>query len=359
MTKISILQSAMITISSVTFMNQFFVTPVILSSSGRDAWLAILFTIIPCLFWLFLLYTIVRKSNQQHIGTWLKSKYGSFLAWVVSILSGFYLFGMAFLTLKFVIPSTSSYFSETPPIVFVLLALTLCFFTAKSGIQSIAIFVGFTFPYTIILYLFILFANIPNKDFSRLLPLLEYNLDPIWNGMFFAGAGLMEMMIMVWMQHQLASKVRFWHLLLIAAVILILTFESVSSSIAEFGPTEAAKQLYPYLEQWKLVQIGLYMTHFDFFFIYLWLITAYIRISIALYSISELYTKNNKKSSTTFLLVISVLLLICYFIPISVSQFYFILTHYYFPITFAILIFLSLLFFLLSLVKPKGVPLHD
>jgi len=70
---------------------------------------------------------------------------------------------------------------------------------------------------------------------------------------------------MLLIQHKLTKKTGFKSLMLMCFILTGLTLGPLMGSIAIFGPDEAANQRYPAYAQWRIVRLGEYVEHVDFF----------------------------------------------------------------------------------------------
>ena len=99
-------------------------------------------------------------------------------------------------------------------------------------------------------------ANMKYKDYSLLFPIMENGMGPVWRGMIYSLAGLMEIWILMLFQHEVKGKIRWWHVLILGVFMLSMAIGPTIGAIVEFGPEEATKQRNSPYEQWKLVNIG-------------------------------------------------------------------------------------------------------
>jgi hypothetical protein len=119
---------------------------------------------------------------------------------------------------------------------------------------------------------------------------------------------------------------------LLGLFLIILVIGPTVGAIAEFGPAEAARLRYPAYEEWRLVVIGRYIRHLDFFSIYQWLSGAFVRISMTMYIIAEMIVGDNsprkRHACLLFLLAVNVFIAALH---ISDELYYTFLSQYYLP----------------------------
>ncbi|TDF97603.1 GerAB/ArcD/ProY family transporter [Paenibacillus piri] len=358
--RINILQASMILLTSVGLMNHVILIPILLDIAERDAWFSALLTLVPYLLWTGLLYWIVKRSGQQPLFQWVESVSGKAVAAVLKLVFGVIVLLVALITLKDTITwAIASYLPETPAIALALLLVSICYFAAQSGILCISVMSGILFPVIVILGYFVMSANIINKDYSRLLPVMEYGLSPLLQGMYYVGAGYGELILLLLMQEHIVTRIKWWHLALLGIIIAGLTIGPITGSIAEFGPVESAKHRYPAFEQWKLVKIQQSIERVDFFSIYQWFAGAFVRISMSMYILCELSPFKGKRSKTVSLIVLALLMPVVILLPVSDIQFYDWLKYVYMPSALIAYVVLTLCLCTIALFAKKGAYLRE
>lgn len=107
---------------------------------------------------------------------------------------------------------------------------------------------------------------------------------------------------------------------MLGLVLIGLTLGPLLGSIAIFGPEEASNQRYPAYEEWRLLKIGKYIEHVDFFSIYQWLSGGFIRISFGLYIIGQLFSFKTRKRNV-LIGISSLITFVAVLLPISDIEF--------------------------------------
>ncbi|OAS18726.1 GerAB/ArcD/ProY family transporter [Paenibacillus oryzisoli] len=322
-----------IIILAIGLMNHVMVIPPLLHEAKRDAWVSVLASIPPYLAWTTLLYYIMRKTNQQPLFPWLTHHYGRVICGAYRILFIVYLFFIIIMTLKeTTMWAHYSFLPRTPQWALSISLVLVSCFAAKYGIQTIAIASGILLPFVVIFGDFVMSANLPQKKYSLLTPVIENGIGPVIHGSLYIGGGLVELIIILLFQHQIKSKVRLWSLYVLACFLVLLILGPVTGAIAEFGPFEAAELRYPAYEEWRLVTIGKYIRHIDFLSIYQWLSGAFARIAISMFLLIEMMTITTyKKYSALWLLLLSIVIVVLVELPISDMQYTSFLKGYYLP----------------------------
>lgn len=317
----------------VGLMNHVIVLPPLLISAKRDAWISVLAAVIPYLIWIAVLRYVMKHTNQQPILTWAKQRFGRVVSGSLRIFFIGYLFLIGMVTVKETVNWThGSYLPRTPDVILAISLVLLCCFAAWGGLRAIAVVAGMLLPFVVLFGDFVMSSNLPRKDYTLLTPILENGLGPVLEGCVYVGGGLAELFILILVQHQLKSKVKYWSLCLLGLFLIILILGPVSGAIAEFGPFEAAELRYPAYEEWRLVKLGRYIQHVDFLSIYQWLSGAFIRISLSLLLITELVSGElRRKRGMIWLSVLSIVFIVSAALPFSDSQFLSFLRMVYLP----------------------------
>lgn len=188
---------------------------------------------------------------------------------------------------------------------------------------------------------FVMSANFKYKDYSLLFPVMEFGTEPIWKGVFYAAGGLLELLGILFFQEHLSKRPRFGNLMLIIVLLAGLILGPLMGSIAIFGPNEAAVQRYPAYEQWRMVQLGQYIAHLDFFSIYQWLTGTFIRVTLVLFIMVDIWKPSKK---LPWLMLAGALMIVAVILPVSDARFLDFLREVYFPVSVYFALGLTALF---------------
>jgi spore germination protein KB len=350
--KISFFQACMIIMLMNGLMSHVIVNPMLLDASGRDAWIAVLFAGILFLPWTILLVIFMRRSGYQKLQPWLAQATNPFFSWVLVLPLGILLYTIGGMTIAHTSMWTiTNYLPNTPKLALIIPLTLICFIFAKSGLRVIAIGAGLLLPIVIVLGYFVSLSNTPNKDFQFLKPFFEKGIEPSLNGMIYAGGGFVELIVLLGIQHQIKSKVKAWQIMILAGVIVYISLGPIVGAITEFGPQEAAKQTESPYEQWRLVKLGDYIEHVDFLSIYQWLSGACIRVSFALYILSDLISFRSEKRRIWFLGSVMLSYIVIAMMPMNEYSFYLWMYKIYVPISLISVVSLFGLWFVLSLIR--------
>ncbi|TCP59209.1 spore germination protein (amino acid permease) [Tumebacillus sp. BK434] len=333
--RISTLQMAMILISFVGISDHVVIIPVLLRTGGRDAWISVLAAALLMALWILLLHLIMKKSGQQHVVDWVQEKAGRLLSVPLTAILVLQMAIIAYITIQ----DTTTwlylmYLYLTPrPILFILFTL-LCVFQASFGIRAIAIANGILLPFVIVLGFFVMSANIPNKDYALLLPILENGPAPVLKGIVPAASGMFELILFMLLQHRIKKQVKKRALYLVGFFTVMLTLGPLTGAIAEFGPYEGGNLRYTASEEWRIVSLSRVFEHVDFLAVYQWMVGSFIRSSVAIFLIPELLRLPKPKQRKRAIWIIGALLIAVLFIPVEDDPLQRVIEHYLIPYNF-------------------------
>ncbi|MCU6712954.1 endospore germination permease [Paenibacillus sp. J5C_2022] len=360
-TGISFLHLSAIMLLSIGLMNHVILIPSLLDISKRDAWLAVIITsvlFIP-LFWAIAIIAKRSQAMNKPMMEWLAERIGKIPAGIIAVAFVCLLLLSAVTTGKDMkIWTSSTYLPLTPPSVIVLSFIGLCLYLSLHGIRAIALVSVVLLPFVILFGEFVMVANFPHKDYSMLFPIFEYGSSGMWRGIVYAGTGFVEMLYILLLIHYVKRKVKSGYIIVLGLAMAGLTIGPVMGAIAEFGPVEAATQRFPAFEEWRLVRIGNYINHLDFLSIYQWISGAFIRISLAIFLIADLFPARRRTLAACSVALLIAVLIIW---PMSDITFLHAMTNYYFPLVFAFMLTLCAVLLILTLIayRKKGWAGHE
>ncbi|REE80226.1 spore germination protein (amino acid permease) [Paenibacillus taihuensis] len=288
------------------------VLPTVLEVSGRDSWMCGLIGFAIVLPWTAIFVTgTMKRTKQINLREWLRTRVSPFGAWLIIIPVIIVLLHSSFQTfIETVAWTSSTYLPDTPLLVIMLSLLLLTGFAVYSGLRAIAYMSCLLLPAVVVLGDFVMSANMPYKNYSLLLPMLEGGWTPALHGSLYAISCLMELAALLFIQHHLKGRIKHWQMVLQLAFITMLMLGPTIGALTEFGPAEADKLLFPAFAQWRLVTIGKYIEHVDFFAIYQWLSGAFVRVSLGIVITLELLQIRKPLHKAIFILVICIVYMV-------------------------------------------------
>ncbi|MFF6014317.1 endospore germination permease [Lysinibacillus fusiformis] len=352
---ISILHVIFLSMTVIGLKNHVTIIPPLLDAAKRDGWLSVLFAGGVIFFWLFLLVYIQKKSKQEPIRDWLSGKIGKVASTtIIYIVAIFLLIIAAFTMVETLQWVNSTFLPQTPVLILLFVYTILCILLVTTSLQTIVIVNVFVLFGVVILGFFVAFTNIQVKDYSLLRPFFEHGFQPIIHGMIFPASGFIELLLLLFLQHQFKERLRWYHLTIILAILIGLTLGPLIGAITEFGPSEASKQRYPAYEEWGLVTIGRYIEHLDFFSIYQWLTGTFIRVSFLLYIVADLLKMTGDPKRIWQMLAPPFFIICLPLIMLNESLFLKVKGHYILSATFIFLFALSIFFIVVAFLSDKS-----
>lgn len=284
-----LMPSIAIIVLSVGLVNHVLIVPFLLGAAKRDAWMSVFLAFIVIVPWTAIpLFGLLKKLNHQRFDKWLMDRVHPVIGWIIMCYFLIILFLIASETLIVTSSWTgTTYLPNTPTYVIAFVFLCLCVYASCKGLRTIAYMSCLLVPIVVLLGDFVMSTNMPHKDYRYLLPMLEHGFSPVIKASINCLTAFSELFMLLLIQHHLKKSFKRWHIMVLIAFLGLLAVGPLTGSIAEFGPEEAEKMRYPAFAQWRLVSIGRYFEHVDFFAIFQWLSGALIRLSVAIYLIME------------------------------------------------------------------------
>ncbi|SDN37947.1 spore germination protein (amino acid permease) [Paenibacillus sp. yr247] len=333
--KITALQLYFVLILSIGITNHVLLIPVLLHFGKRDSWVGASASLIPLLIWVCLLYIVVKRTKQLNMMEWIKQRFGKTVVFLFKwgLISIFLIH--AFITLKDVVTWTHvSYLPRTPPLMISLVFMIFCFFAARAGMRAIAVTSGILLPVVIFLGYFVMGSNFQFKDYSLLTPLFTHGYGPTLTSIMLTCGASFELLSIVFLQHHVDTRIRLSSLCILALCVIGLTVGPLTGAIAIFGPFEAADLRYPAYEQWRMVTVGKYVSHLDFFSIFQWISGACVRTSMLMFLSVDVIGIKKKRTRTLIMAGISLFFLAVSLYPTSDNGIVLLIQNWYYPFMF-------------------------
>lgn len=351
---ISVLQIIFLFMMVTGLKNHVIIIPALLKEAGRDAWISVLLMMFATFIWGILLLYIYKSMKGEHIHTWLEDSVGKVFSRLILYIISLYLLFLAGITLKeMVIWTNVSYLLKTPAFVLVVLFVIPCVITALTSLRTIVTMSFLLLIFVVIFGFFVAFTNTQFKDYSLLRPFLEKGMSPVFKAVIFQGSGMMELTLLLFMQHRFESKFRYRHFLILAIILTGLTLGPLIGAIVEFGPVEAASQRYPAFDEWGLARLGKYIEHIDYLSIYQWLGGALIRISFMIYLVIVLLKPRSNRTFYSIGILSGLVILLISALPFREKMFFTLLMNVFLPISFWLFLTVSFLMSLVALINRR------
>ncbi|RIW29360.1 spore gernimation protein [Bacillus salacetis] len=328
-------QLLLLLILATGLLNHVILIPSLLRAAGRDSWIGVIAAFPISVLFLYLIYYIVKNSPPEGFYSLIKHRFGKVVYSLLTVPVLLFLFLSSYVTLKDLIIWLNAYFlADFSLFMITFVLVTACFFATLAGIKSMASASGLLLPLVILFGIMIAAINSSVKDPSLLLPIFSQGWNPVLKGMIYTLSGLLEIYIITLLQPFSQEAIKFRHLLVLLVILTGLILGPLSASIMEFGPVESTNFRYPAYEQWRILSIGEYINHLDFFALYQWLSGALIRIGLFMYLLGVFLTRGLKHYRLKPLIVLFMYLLLfgaVHFIPLEPYDFNNYIYHYFLP----------------------------
>ena len=296
------------------------IVPGLLSIAKRDSWISILLSLVVLPVWVFVINKILLITKKRSIIHLLKETNKGIVYSILLFPLAIYMLLNAFVTAKEIVYwSQISYMQGFNNFLLAAILLLFCVICSRSGLFSIGVLSSILCPLVLFLGFFISFANMKRKNYELLFPLFTEGYVPIVKGLLYTSLPILELFIIIFLTPVLKKVITKRQLLTVGFLIVGLTLGPTIAAIAEFGPEQAVKYRFPAYEQWRLISIGRYFSHADFFAVFQWLSGGVIRISLFVLISCEILTKG-KQSRTLIRLMYGIILAACTY-PIDQSTF--------------------------------------
>jgi spore germination protein KB len=324
------------------------IIPILLSTSSRDSWVSVMFSTVPFILWILLVFYLYKKmTKHRDVLLLLRKKFNHNWFYIFfTILLGSYFLLEAFITLKFTfIWAKGNYTLDTPDLVIITMFALVCYYSSSKGLLTISTISLLSLPIVSAFGFLVGIGNSNSKTYELLFPIFENGYSQFLHGIIYSCSGLFDIVFLLFLIPFVKNKLKLKWLIITGVILVLLILGPLTGAISEFGPHEAAKLINPAYEEWRLLKIGEHITRLDFLSIFQWLSGAFVRISLSLFIVERIVNHNKKK--LWLLPTLYIILIISATIPWDASSFYLFLQNYYFPINLGFQIGIFLLFLLL------------
>lgn len=351
---IAIYHIVLLLMTSIGLKNHVTIIPHTIQAGGRDAWVSVILAFLLVLLWGLLVIYILKGTGQTNFYKWSQNNIGKKAGFMLSATIYLYFILATAATIKeMIIWTRVTYLPEVSLILLVIVFTLVCFFLAMLTIGSIAITNTILLFFVIILGFFVAFTNLQVKDYSLLRPLFAEGYGPVLDGVIYPFSAFVEILMLILLQTHSKKRLRYKHLIIIITILVILTLGPLIGAIIEFGPVEAARQHYPAYEEWGLVSLGRFFEHVDFFSIYQWLTGAFIRTSLFLFFMNELFQVKKAKSKAIFTAINLLIITILLSLPITDFDYFMLMKKIFLPANVYFYLLLSVLLAIITFISRR------
>jgi spore germination protein KB len=255
--------------------------PYVLITAQRDGWIAVLCAWVCVIPVALIVHRLASHMREHNLIDWMHGILGRW-SLIVRCMIALWLIAIASVSLRDVVHWTHvSFLAMTPLALLGLLFACTCVYAAFAGWRVLATVTSILLPIVCIFGFVVALGNLSQKDYTRLMPIGEFGWMPIGEGALYALSGLCEIVLILLALPRTQGTVRWWHWFVFSFLIALLAIGPITGAIAAFGPQAAMTQRFPVFEQWRLLQMGRFISHTDFLAIFQWLSGAFVRITLS------------------------------------------------------------------------------
>lgn len=285
-TQISGWQLCLLIIGAITVMGHLFIVPLVLDRAGRDAWVALLVALVPGIFLVLILSGLALLKPQHSLDQIASNLFGRWAGKIVALVY----------TVYFLLPATlatrglmefmgTAFLPDTPKGLIGGAFLVLCLLAVRSGLENIARAYAILMPVLLFMGLLAACLAAPEKEYYRLLPILEHGFTPVWLGSVPLMGLLGELLVLGAIQGTVKNQANLWQFNLVIVLMIGLLFVGpLTGPVAMFGETGAVKFDYPTFAEMKF---GNYLVDFQSLAVVLWLWGSFGRIALFYYAATD------------------------------------------------------------------------
>lgn len=284
--RISGRQLRLIMIGSVTVMGHLYVVPMVYKLAGRDGWLSLLVALVPGLVTALVLAGLGWSMPGRSLVEMSCALLGKPLGKLVSLVYVGYFLLVPAITMRGLMDfMKTSFMPQTPPMVFGLVFLFICAYAVLTGLQTLMKTNEMVLPILITAGILLSGITLPNKDFQRLLPVLESGLNPVLRGSIPLLGLLGEIVVIGMVQPAVKRSDSLWKTNLGAVLIIVLLFAGpLTGPVAIFGAESATRFVYPTFSEMQYTRYGYFLEYLQSAAIFLWLFGSLGRVSLFYYA---------------------------------------------------------------------------
>lgn len=276
----------MLLVGSATVMGHLYITPLVFSLAGRDSWLCIPVVLAPAALMAIVLARLASAVPGRPLVDILYILLGKTLGRAAALIYTGYFLLVVSITLRGLMDFMSmAFLQNTPPVVIGITFLLVSSYAVFGGLEKLARVNLLLLPLLIIMGITAFSLTFPFKEYSRLLPLIEQGILPVFRGSVPLLGLLGELVVVLAVLPALKKERLLWTKNLSAVIIISLMFIGpLTGPVAMFGREIAASLNYPTFTEIEYIQLGQFFNNFQVLAISLWLFGSFGRISLFFYA---------------------------------------------------------------------------
>lgn len=267
----------------------FFLIKVFLGWAGRDTWLGMILGFIPGFLIFLAMAYLSEKLYGKTLVEWSLETLGPFFGRIATLpLIAFFIIHTCVTLYGYSIFITAVFLPQHQLWVIAAFFAISVFFTVHLGIEVISRVSEWIIILNILTGIFVSLALKPEKDYKKLLPILENGIEPIIPValVILALFGEMIVLLMVNVEKPSPKSFSFRKVYILSFIANLIIFPSTAAgAIAIFGDAQATKFMYPVESMVRLINVG-FIERFDIYGLTIMSVSAYLRLALLHYGSS-------------------------------------------------------------------------
>lgn len=296
---------------TIPIMGHVVILPILIDVVGRDIWISIILSLPAAFIFAYVIYQLKLRYPKDSASELLRKILGKWGGRFFCVLFSGYFSFLMILTFASLIDLVFILFLPDTPLVAIIAWFWVFFlYAAAKGVKRIALtsavlgFIGMTTGHTITL------LDSSKKDWSHLLPILEFGWSPVILGTIILTSIWVELLLLLCLPMKNIKEKRFFFFWVIGIILnAIMVFSTATGTITIFGLSQAENFNYPATEIVRIISLG-FIDRFDVYAMILMSFGTYIRCSLFFrivydFSVENMKSKWGKRLIFTFFAVLA------------------------------------------------------
>lgn len=279
--KISPVMAMVMVIGAITIDNHLLYFSIVMFHAGRDSWLSLIAAIVPAVLIGYVVGTLARRHPGKTVVEYTRDILGKWLGTFTSILIVvFFLFNNSLSLIGFSEFFTSSITPRTPNTFYIISITILAVYALRKGLEVTARTALIILPFTLVIGLLASLLTIKNKDFSNLLPIMEFGPEPMFLGMYVL-LGLYGKVFVLTMIFPFTNGIKNFpkYTILTLLLLTVINIGPITGPIAIFGIDTALKFYFPTYQELRDIKLA-QLPRLDMLGVILWGLGSFIKVSL-------------------------------------------------------------------------------
>lgn len=278
-----------ITTPLIVIIGHFFLIKIYLGLAGRDAWIGMIIGF----FVGFIIFLAMAKLVQTFSGATIiqrsLQRFGPLIGRLMTLPLILYFFTLSVITLYGYSVFINSVFLQQHRLWIIMFYFAVAvFYFVHLGIEVIARVAEFILILNIISGISVSLALMDQKDYTKLLPILENGIEPILPVvlLILAVFGEMIVLLMLNIRRENKNSIGYRKVFIILFIVNLIIFPSTAAGpVAIFGVAQAQQFTYPVESMVRLINIG-FIERFDIYGLAIMTVSAFLRLALLHYGAS-------------------------------------------------------------------------